>query len=250
MSLEFLSPDQVHRANGSPPVARSPIEPLLRGAGARFELRDGWSVATLFTDPASEEGACRRTVGIGDRSSLGKLELQAPASTLAELLAAQCGGLALEPGKALAAQEAWWCPLSGERLLVLCEPGATRAMRERLERAAAARERARVVEVSTGFAAFAVVGPRARDVLARLSALDLRAVEAPEGAFRPGSVARVPAMVLRERGERFLVLCGSAYAHYAWTVLCDAAQPLGGTLVGAAALARVEAGDQLEAADA
>lgn len=250
MSLEFLCPDRALAANGSTPVARSPIDTLLRDAGARFEIREGWSVATRFTDPASEEAACRRTVGIGDRSWLGKLELQAPASTLAELLAAACGGLALELGKAAAADAAWWCPLSAERVLVLCKPGAARALRERLERAVTGRETAGVVDVSTGFAAFAVVGPRARDVLARLTALDLRPARAPVGAFRPGSVARTAAMVLRERPDSFLVLCGSAYAHYAWTVLWDAAQPLEGTLVGAIALERVEAAGELEAADA
>ena len=50
------------------------------------------------------------------------------------------------------------------------------------------------------------------------------------------SVGRVPAMVLRENGDRFLVLFGSAYADYMWTALTDAGFALGASLVGNAAL--------------
>ncbi|MGH2992501.1 MAG: hypothetical protein ACRDL1_03075, partial [Solirubrobacterales bacterium] len=87
-------------------------------------------------------------------------------------------------------------------------------------------------------AGIALVGPRARDVLARLTAIDLRPDSTPEASFRPGSVARVPAMVLRERGERYVLMFGSAYVQYMWAQVTDAAEPLGGMTAGADAIAR------------
>ena len=73
-----------------------------------------------------------------------------------------------------------------------------------------------------------VLGPLAREALARLTALDLRPAVCPPGSFRPGSVARVPAMVLCEAEDRFLVLFGAALGHYMWTAVADAAGHLGG----------------------
>ena len=62
MTLEFLTP--VPDA-----VAASPIEPWLRAAGARFEVRHGWRVAMSVGDPAAEDDACRSGAGIADRSA-------------------------------------------------------------------------------------------------------------------------------------------------------------------------------------
>jgi hypothetical protein len=45
-------------------------------------------------------------------------------------------------------------------------------------------------------------------------------------------------MVLRERGERYVLMFGAAYAQYMWTQVTDAAEPLGGLTAGANALAR------------
>jgi glycine cleavage system aminomethyltransferase T len=90
-----------------------------------------------------------------------------------------------------------------------------------------------VVDVTTTFGALRVLGPLAREALARLTALDLRPHVAPPGSFRPGSVARVPGMVLVEETDRFLVLFGAALGHYMWTAVADAAGHLGGGPVGA-----------------
>lgn len=228
MTLEFLSPDLAREHGGERPPARSALEPRLRAAGARFEIRDGWSVATGFGSPEAELAACRERVGVADRSTLGKLEIHAAPEVMAILIGADA-----RPGTARWAAEAWWCPVTAERALALTVPARTRRLRERLEQA----EAARVAEVTTALGALAVVGPRARDVLARLTAIDLRPQSLPEAGLRPGSVARTPAMVLREAGDRFLLLFGAAYAEYMWTVVIDAAEPLGGSAVGADALA-------------
>jgi heterotetrameric sarcosine oxidase gamma subunit len=195
VSAEFLT-----IGRGVP--ARSPMERLARAAGARFEVRDGWNVAVDYAGAAPPGGT-----GWADLSHLAKLELHGPREA--------------RPGMAEYDGEAWWCPVAARRTLVLAEPSAAAGLRERL----ASFE---VVDVTGAYAALAVVGPQVREVLARLTALDLRPAITPVGAFRPGSVARTPAMVLKEGEERFLVLFGAALAEYMWTVVSDAARHLGG----------------------
>jgi heterotetrameric sarcosine oxidase gamma subunit len=179
-------------------LAHSPMERCARAAGACFEARDGWLVAVRYKHPPAATGWV-------DMSHLGKLEVHGPA----------------EPD---------WHPISRRRSLVIAEPAVARELRERLG--------ARAIDVTTAYAALAIVGPGAREVLARQCALDLRPSATPVGALRPGSVARTPAFVLREAEDRYLVLFGAALGEYMWTVLADAAEHLGGAPIGADALAR------------
>jgi len=219
VTLEFLSPDRT-AARG--PAARSPLEHRAQKAGARIVERAGWRVPADYGDPAAEAERLRTSVGYADRSALGKLELQAEPGDLARLAGAE-----LRPGWTTRMDDGWWCPLTNRRALRLTKPAATRAERERLEAAGAS-----VVDLTAGFAALLIAGPLARETFARLSALDLRPDATPPGAFRPGSVARIPAMVVCEDTDRFLLLFGSAHADYLWTAVADAAEHLGGGPVG------------------
>jgi glycine cleavage system aminomethyltransferase T len=237
VSLEFLEPDRAAPELGFEPLPASPLLPQVRAAGARVETRDGWRVGADYGSVERERGACRAAVGVGDMSWLCKLELQGPAAELAAVAEAAGAG-ELELGRATAARDAWWCPFSAQRVLAVCEPAHGPALRETLVDAAVGRPMT-VTDMTCGLAAIALVGPRARDVFARLTAIDLRGARASEASFRPGSVARVPGMVLREHGARYVLMFGSAYAQYMWTQVTDAAQPLGGMLVGADALAGV-----------
>jgi heterotetrameric sarcosine oxidase gamma subunit len=235
MTLEFLAPDAAVAGERSAPVARSPMERAARAAGARFELRDGWNVAVAYGSPEEEADRCRAGAGWADVSHLGKLELQAARGELAAI-----AGAPLELGRLTRAGDATWLPLTPERALVLCPPAALPALRERLEEAAAAASApASVVEVTTVLAALTLVGPLAREVFARFTAIDLRPQSTPVGAVRPGSIARQPGIVVREDDERFLFLFGWAVARYMWTVVADAGERLGAAPVGVDALAPV-----------
>ena len=71
-ALDFLSPGLAHDDNGFHPVARSALERLYRAAGATFEERDRWLVATAVPGEADR----LRHVGIADLSHLGKLDVR------------------------------------------------------------------------------------------------------------------------------------------------------------------------------
>jgi glycine cleavage system aminomethyltransferase T len=199
VSLTFLTPP----AADATAVARSPMEGKARAAGARFEIRDGWSVAVDYAGPPRE-------TGWADVSHLRKLELQGD-------------DVPGELGEAKREGDAWICQLTPTRALLL---GGDHAPPPD------------AVDVTTCFAALTIFGPQAREVIARFCALDLRPQVAPPGSFRPGSIARQPGMIVVQDTDRFLLLFGWAVGEYMWTVVDDAARPLDGGPVGLGALER------------
>jgi len=208
VTLEFLSP-------AATAVARSPMEREALAAGATLEQRDGWNVAVSFDG----EERHRSTVAFADRSHIGKLEVHSEHG--------------LELGLATLKDEAWWCPTSRERALVLCEPDRTAALREQLGDG--------VVDLTSAMGALTIAGPLAGELFARFTAIDLRPQVTPVHGFRPGSVARTPGAILREAEDRWLMLFGAALGSYVWTVVADAAASLGGGPVGIEAFVEVSA---------
>jgi glycine cleavage system aminomethyltransferase T len=200
-AVEFLAPVPALAP------ARSPLAGAAQRDGARLELRDGWELPVAFADPQAEARAIAEAVGVADASFLPVHESPGAATPTATPLV---------PGMALRHGEAWWCPLHPTRVLVVgaASPGVG------------------WLDLTSAFGGLRLLGPAARDALARVSALDLRANQAPVGALHPGSVARTPAIVLRERADGYLLLFGAAYAEYMWTSVVDAARSLGGAPVG------------------
>jgi heterotetrameric sarcosine oxidase gamma subunit len=236
-TLAFLAPD------ASDVAARSPTHRLALAAGARMERRDGWVLAVAYgdgdRDAAAEHGRLTETVGFADRSQLCKLELKAAPTVLADVIAAAGDGVALSPRVATPGGAAsWWCPLTPSHVLALAEPAQAAALRSSLATASAEREAdVTVVESSSGLAALTLAGPRAAELLARFCAIDVRPAVTPVAGFRPGSIARTPGYLLREREDELLILVGWALGEYLWQVVADAAEHLGGGPVGAEALA-------------
>jgi glycine cleavage system aminomethyltransferase T len=193
MSLAFLDPSPRPGAGRFVPVARSPMEGMAVAAGATLECRDGWNVAVRFDAPSG-------TVGFADVSHLRKTEIQ--------------GDVGTPDGTATRVDGAWRCILTPERALVIGGAGEAG------------------LDVTGAFCALTIVGPMARETIARFCALDLRPEAIPVRGLRPGSVARTPGLVIREDEERYLLLVGSAYGEYLWTVVADAAGHLGGGPIG------------------
>jgi heterotetrameric sarcosine oxidase gamma subunit len=215
-ALAFLSP-------GPGAVAKSPMEPGAAASGATFEERDGWKVAVSFPNEDFS------VVGFADLSHLGKLEVQGDVAAIT--------GPHLELGRALRADGSWWCPYSPTRAVVLCSPADTAALRDHLTASAAdANGNSSVIDITAAQGAMTILGPFAREVFARFTAIDLRPQVTPVHGWRPGSVARTGGAILCEAPDRYLMLFGAAFGQYIWTTVADAAEHLGGGPVGADAL--------------
>jgi len=237
VNLDFLRTDAAVAGLRATPVARSPMEHDALAAGACFEVRDGWNVAVTYSSTERELEACGRAAGWIDVSHLGKLELQASVNDLRAIVSG-AGRAELELGRATRSAGAWWCPLTRTRALVICGPAALAGLRAQLTEAASkASQAVSVLDVTTVFAAITLVGPLAREIFARFSAVDLRPQATPVGGLRAGSIARQPAILVREAQERYLFLFGWALAQYMWTVVEDAGRHLGAAPAGADVLA-------------
>ena len=245
-ALAFLTPDA---ASGTV-LAHSPMEGRARAAGASIEARAGWNVAASYAVGADRERArLTETVAFADRSDLTKLEVQAEPEALAAVIYEATGGaVVLEPRVAVRAVGAWWCPVTPSRALVLADAGSGGGDRVRQAVTAAAAETrsslVSVIDVTSGLAALTLAGPGSGELLARFCAIDVRLSVTPVSGFRPGSVARTPGYLLREREDRLLVLVGWALGEYLWEVVADAAEHLGGGPVGVDALEETVAPEQ------
>src|SRR5437588_9219339 len=95
------------------------MERLAHAAGARFEERDGWNVAVSYGGDTEV-----REVGFADCSQMVKLELHGERQALTGLAGAE-----LELGLAVRSGDAWWCPVTPSRVLVLGEQSVARELR-------------------------------------------------------------------------------------------------------------------------
>jgi heterotetrameric sarcosine oxidase gamma subunit len=209
----FLSPSLAAPEGDRTPVLRTPMERHHLAAGARIEEREGWRIAEYPGNGGDPWAA--------DVSHTGKLDVRAAPERLDELL-----GEALAIGRARREDGTWTLRLSPTRAVVLCPFGRVDELRARFGDAA--------VDMTCGWAAVALGGERAREVLNRSSALDVRPKSFPPGACTAGSVLRTSTILLHEDDGRFRLLAGWELGEYLWESLLDAGAPLGIERVSAA----------------
>ena len=158
------------------------MERQARGRGCAVRARDGWNVAVGY-GAAEAELRLRRPSAFADRSHLRKLELHGRAGRARSLeagVAERRDGRLVVPGDA------------GRATLVLGGPrGARGGGRGR---------RRRVVDLTLGLRGAALIGPAARELLARFCAIDVRPTVTPVArASGPDRSRARPGYVLRER---------------------------------------------------
>ncbi|MSX02183.1 MAG: hypothetical protein F2813_03370 [Actinobacteria bacterium] len=236
MSLSFLSADQAAPQGSFSPVRQSNIDAALVESGAHIEERDGWRVAASYGDPVAEKQACAESVGLAELSCLGVTELLGAPSVITQITA-DVAGTGAKLGEAVFAGGAWWCTVKPERILAITNPADTAELRASLEAAAASSgEVVSVTDLTSALTTFSVSGPLARDAFARVTALDVRDREFPVCGFMPGSIGRVPGLLLRQGENSYLHTFGAASAQYMWESMIDAVEELGGRPVGIDAL--------------
>jgi sarcosine oxidase, subunit alpha len=183
------------------PIKRSSVHHLHVRDHATFIVQHGWELAASFGDAGAERNAALQSAALADISWLGKLECKGPwaASIVRQPLA---GATA--------------CPVTPERLIWIVEPSSTHIVRDALEGLRAGRPRCYLLDVSSVYASFDLVGPRVVDVLCKVSAA------APE----PGTPIFAPVEGIRcllIRHERGLQIhFQREFGEFLWESLLDA----------------------------
>lgn len=219
-------------ANWEEPLMRSPAYRQQRALGARFEVGDGWEVAADYGDPGSERKAIADAVAVVDVTARGKVDLR---GSLARLL----GHMALElaPGRLAESSgepRSLFARIGESWAVAFCPPPATALLLDRLQETVD--PGAMVTDVSCLLVGFALAGPRADELVRRLSSFDISRLGAGEcAAVR---LARVWALLLRRPFSIPVteVYVSSEYGRYVWETLLEKGASLGVKPAGMQAL--------------
>lgn len=190
------------------PVQRTPMHERHERAGAVWMDAGAWRRPRRYGDPADECRAVREAVGLIDLSTLGKLDVQGrdaalllehiythrfaalPLGRVRYAVAADDSGIVLDDGTV--------ARLGPERFFVTTTTSGLAQMDAWLKWwSEGTGWCAHVANVTSTYAAVNLAGPRARDVLAKLTSLDVSAAALPYLAAAEGRVADIPTLLLR-----------------------------------------------------
>ena len=169
----------------------------------------GWQVPASFSAPDDEAARTRESVGLADVSWMSKFDLQ---------------GRGLKSPPALGPEAFLWV-LGRLHYLVTCEPPAGDAVRERLQQFQNAGADHSlpppiyVTEVTSVYAQLLLAGPRSREVLSKLTSLNLSENARGNLTCAQANVAHVHAIVLRKdlKGiPAYHLLVGREYGESVW----------------------------------
>jgi glycine cleavage system aminomethyltransferase T len=163
-------------------------------AHAQLRTFSGWQLPAWYTDPSSELEHVRSSAGISDMSYLCKLDLKGPTAEFVP----PARLWKLTPAHALATSP----------LPIAFAPSPT------------------VTDVTSVYSAILLAGPKSREVLQKLTTLNVNDMAMPEDAARQTRLAHVNATILCSKG--FLILNTRDVAEYVWqTLLHTGARPFG-----------------------
>jgi sarcosine oxidase subunit alpha len=223
------------------PVRRTALHHWHQSAGARWMDAGQWKRPESYGDPIAEVLAVRNGVGLIDVSTLGKIEVAGPdAAQLLERVyinkwsdlkigRSRYGVMCNEDG--IIFDDGVCARLAPDRFYLTATTGNAEGVYQWLELWRATwRLNVRILNHTSGMAAMNLAGPRSRDVLGRLTTLDITNAAFPYMGMRHADVAGVTCRLLRigfvgELG--YEIHCPSAVAWPLWESLCDAGREIG-----------------------
>ena len=212
------------------------VQDMVSLAGPVTVMRDGHAVIAHYGSVATEVAVCVKHAGLVQRPELGMLELRGPDAWLEHLLASALGELAPAARSAVQVGGAWCARPAADRALIVAPQGSVGRWRRVVQRSIVHGGRISCRDVP-GMSAVSLIGPRASRVLAEASVCD----GLLPGATVPGALAGVPAVVVCEAPDRFLLLVEAGSGSAAWQALGAAGAPHGLGRVGRDAYDRLGA---------
>jgi heterotetrameric sarcosine oxidase gamma subunit len=220
----------------------SAIDAWARTRGAQFTEAGGWRVVEAFSAVQAEVVAARDQVALADVSAMGKVQVEGEGA--AEVLRAAMGGAPEGVGQGWRTQAGEAYSIRPDLFLVLTPPGGEDEALRRLEAArVGAAGLVTMTDMTHGLAAVSVIGPRCRDVLRKLCALDVSGAAFPNETARATSVAKTRQVIARrDVGEAlaFTLVGARSLAAYVWEVLAEAGKEFGIMPIGMAGLEKLK----------
>jgi sarcosine oxidase subunit alpha len=223
------------------PVRRTPLHHWHEAAGAHWLDAGLWKRPESYGDPVAEVRAVRTAAGLIDVSTLGKIELIGPdAAQLLERIylnkwsdlkpgRIRYGAMCTEEG--ILFDDGVGARLGPERFYLTATTGNADAVFQWLQLWKDTwRLNVTLIHQTSAMAAMNLAGPQAREILARLTEIDISPAGCPYLAVREGDVAGVPCRLLRigfvgESG--YEIHCPSSRAWQLWEALVAAGADLG-----------------------
>jgi 4-methylaminobutanoate oxidase (formaldehyde-forming) len=212
LGLHYAVPWPNRELSSARPFRRSPAYHLLAAAGAGFGSKMGWERANFFAPPgenpvieygwgqqnwqpwsSAEQRAARTAVALFDQTSFSKYLVTGPDA--AQALQWLCtADVAVAPGRTvytgmLNAHGTYEADITVTRLaadefLLVSSAASTERDQDHIRRRMAAGLHATLVDVTSQYAVYGVMGPRSRDLLSRLTRSDLGDEAFPFGTSR------------------------------------------------------------------
>jgi len=210
LGLHYAVPWPNRELETARPFRRSPAYHLLREANACFGSRMGWERANFFAPPgqaprieyswgkqnwqpwsAAEQRATRQAVAVYDQTSFSKYLVSGPdAETALQWLCTS--DVAVPPGRTVYTgllndrgtyeSDITVTRLSADEFLLVASAATTERDSDHIRRRMPAGSRATLTDVTSAYAVYGVMGPRSRELLARLSRQDLSDAAFPFGS--------------------------------------------------------------------
>jgi glycine cleavage system aminomethyltransferase T len=181
---------------------------------------------------SAEIAVCTKTAGLVDRTGLRQLAISGPEHLLDHVLEAALPDGAPAPGHAVCVAATWCCRTTARRALVAGGPSAVARWRQVERRAATSAGLDVTVELLAEASALTLAGPKApRIATAAGLPADLRILEVADA-----TLAGAPLTLVREDGDRYLLLFERGCPPEAHQALWDAGHEHGLAPVGNEAL--------------
>jgi len=192
--------------------------------GAVMAYKDGWAMPERYADLNDEVSRVQQGVGLIDRSDIIKIDVKG--STLqtwvkqtfdADIKEQEaCRGITDDgTGRICCLMRVDWglmidpTPHKAERVDTLMEH---------------APDELHMTDVSSVYTALQLIGPRCLDVLQKLTSLDLRPSLFSNLTCKQGTIAKVPALMLRDdlaAYPSYWIFITREYGEYVWETICE-----------------------------
>ena len=218
----------------------TPLHSVHGQLGAVFTETFGWQMVERYGLVEDELAAVTDSAGVCDmtgRTSVRVKSLDLDA-VLGSSKVADIGSVARDGDLVIAR-------LTDEEVLVLGPPTESDNWQSQLGVETNGLPSRQVTDVTSGMTALRMVGPRARDVIASLTSLDVRERSMPDGSCAQAAFAEVHGTLIRRDiagAAAFELYVAREFGVYVWEVVLESLGHGGVVPFGAAALLRLERG--------